>query len=210
VRKKAASSRRSPVGSKSARNRSRGSRKSLSPHERRVRALFVVCSLFAVLVLVTSFPISTLLNQHAQLSSTAKQLALMESENEVLKQEAKQLASPVTINDIARRDYGLVAPGSQAFEILPAPGSSSVSATSSGHVPLDGPPVVPGSIQSQQLLAAGALQISGGDALDGTGAVLESATHDGSDPTGTGSAAEGDSSDGGFWSRVEHTLEFWR
>ena len=134
----------------------------------------------------------------------------MESENEVLEQEAKQLASPVTINDIARRDYGLVTPGSEAYEILPAPGSSPVTATSSGHVPLDGPPVVPGSVQSQQLLAAGALQITGADSLVGTGGALQASSHGVRDPVATESDTQGDPSDGGFWSRVEHTLEFWR
>ncbi len=183
------------------------SKEKLSTERRRRRALLIGACAFSLVVLVTSLPLSALLTQRSQISQTALQLRQLEDENRTLKQETTDLRNPSVVADIARRDYGLVSPGSQAYEILPAPGSSGSASQGSGHVPLDGPPVVPGSAQSQALLGAGALSgvapgattagsASGGNAAEGR---PEGSSHGG-----------GITPKGGFWTRVADTLEFWR
>lgn len=184
-----------------------GSASRISIERRRSRALLIAAGGFAVIVLGTSLPVSDLLSQHSQLNSTSSELSTLTSQNKALEQETKQLSDPATIAAIAKRDYGLVSPGSQAYEILPASGSSSSASSNSGHVPLDGPPVVPGSVQSQQLLGAGAVSISGLLASSSTGSIPSSTSNGHSvQQSSRASAAKV----GGFWSRVAHTLEFWR
>jgi len=179
---------------------SRGARGSLQ--RRRARALLLGSAVFAIVVLATSLPYSALLSQHQRLSSTARQVTALEAQNKVLRQEAQELSDPATVAGIARRDYGLVAPGSQAYEVLPASGSSVGSAQSSGDVPLDGPPVVPGSALSQALLGADVPAVDTGSA--GSGASTSAA-----DDHGGRRSPSGPSSDG-FWTRVLRTLEFWQ
>ncbi len=179
---------------------SRGARGSLQ--RRRARALLLGSAVFAIVVLATSLPYSALLSQHQRLSSTARQVTALEAQNKVLRQEAQELSDPATVAGIARRDYGLVAPGSQAYEVLPASGSSVGSAQSSGHVPLDGPPVVPGSALSQALLGAGVPAVGAGSA--GSGASTSTAA----DQSGRQSGSDASTSTG-FWTRVLRTLEFW-
>ena len=179
--------------------------------------MLLLCAvIFAVIVLATSLPVSELLHQRQTLSSTARQVATLQAQNRALARETRQLSDPSTVAGIARRDYGLVAPGSQAYEILPTSGASTTSGQSSGHVPLDGPPVVPGSALSQEILGAGTAlgglnatgQIKPASAGSATGAKAAR----GGAGTSAGSAGTGLSATpaGGFWTRVEHTLEFWR
>lgn len=187
-----------------------------SLQRRRMRTMVAVSVVFAAVVLATSLPVSALLSQRSQLASTAKQVGTLEEQNKALQGEARELSDPATVAGIARRDYGLVAPGSQAYEILPTSGSSDTAAQSSGHVPLDGPPVVPGSALSQQLLGApggtgsgmgsGTGTNSGSGASSGSTAPASSGrdSHDGSEQV---SNAGSESS--GFWSRVVRSLEFW-
>lgn len=183
--------------------------KRASLQRRRARALLVAAAIFAAIVLATSFPVSTLLSQHKQLSSTTQQVSTLEQQNKALNEEAEQLSDPSTVAGIARRDYGLVAPGSQAYEILPAPGSSAASGQSTGHVPLEGPPVVPGSAQSQEILAAGTTGLAGGG-TQGTDSAGSSGTASPSASAGSGKSVSADGPSDGFWTRVLHTLEFWR
>jgi len=187
-----------------------------SLQRRRARALLFGSGVFAIVVLATSMPVSALLSQHKQLSSSTRQVGTLEAQNKALEQEAQQLSDPSTVAGIARRDYGLVAPGSQAYEILPASGSSMLSAQGSGHVPLEAPPVAPGSARSQELLAAGTDQGAGA----GGGAVSAATSSAGSARSGrsaiaggrraTGRSARSGMASGGFWTRVVGTLEFWR
>jgi cell division protein FtsB len=217
--------RREPRGEKRRRSRSEKGRPARGPkgsrpgtrsstrrsiQRRRTRTLLIASAVFAVVVLATSMPVSVLLSQHRQLSSTAKQLESLQLQNRALKREAEQLTNPATVADIARLDYGLVAPGSQAFEIVPAAGSPASTEQDSGAVPLDTPPVVPGSAQSQELLAAGSG--SGGGSSAGTtgqhsSAVADSVSHL---PGASGRPRVQSGASSGFWTRVAHTLEFWR
>ena len=157
--------------------------------------------LFAGGVLLTGLPVSALLDQHHQLATTSAALQGLQSADKELSAQSRHLTSPATVQQMARSDYGMVPPGEKAYVILPPPGSSAAAVAGSGHVPLEGPPVVPGSALSQQLLG------------------LQPASHDGASGTmGHGSSSTGSSrssgrisaSSGSFWGRVVHTLEFWR
>ena len=161
--------RKARTGPKGARAKAARGVGRLSLQRRRARGLLVLSAIFAVVVLATLMPFSALLSQREQLSSTAKQVSALTAQNKALRQEARELSDPSTVAGIARRDYGLVSPGSQAYEILPAAGSSLGSAASSGHVPLDGPPVVPGSQLSQELLGAGVPRSTGDGSAGGGG-----------------------------------------
>jgi len=160
-------------------------------------------------VLATSLPLSSLLSQRAQLASTARQVGSLEAQNKSLEGEAQQLSNPSTVAGIARRDYGLVAPGSKAYEILPTSGATGAS-QSSGHVPLDEPPVVPGSTLSQELLGAG----TGAESGPASGGAASTSGHSsgaaGSNNRTNGSKSTSTHTPSGFWTRVVHTLEFWR
>lgn len=159
--------------------------------------------LFAFVVLATSFPLSALLSQRGQMGSDAGQLAALRQENAALARQAAQLHDPGTVDGLARRDYGLVRPGQKAYAILPPAGSSSGSASSAltggpGHVPLDGPPVVPGSAEAQKLM----------------GVPPPAPRGRGSHGSGRGSRGHGPATGPpapppGFWTRVVRNLEFW-
>lgn len=162
--------------------------------------------LFAAIVLLSALPWSTLLNQHAQLSSATAELTELQAENRALAAQARQLANISTQDALARQDYGLVHPGQTAYDILPAPGSTPSDSTESGHVPLNEAPVAPGSHRSQELLGVGVVSSTSSGAAAGTAS--------GASRRGAGAGAQGTSpaaslDTGGFWSRVAHTLEFW-
>ncbi len=157
------------------------------------------------MVLLTALPWTTLLNQHAQLTSAATQVNQLQAENQALAAQAKELSNRSTQAGLARQDYGLVEPGQKAYDILPAPGTAAAKTVEAGHVPLDEPPVVPGSRRSEQLLGVGVVSrpSPGGSTTTwptATGEVhaLRRAGAGGHRPTAHG-----------FWSRVGHSLEFW-
>jgi hypothetical protein len=152
--------------------------------------------LFAGAVLLTGLPVSALLAQHRQLASTAAGLRQLQAADSSLTAQSRRLSDSGTVSGLARSDYGLVPPGQKAYVILPPPGASAAAVAGSGHVPLQGPPVVPGSAQSQALLGVGAPGPS-------TSRARTSSARRGN-PAGSAAAP------GSFWSRVEHALEFWR
>lgn len=152
---------------------------------RRSRALVIAASVFAALVLVTSFPISALLDQGGQLSAAQAQANQLTADNRLLSAEASRLNNPAVVAAIARADFGFVEPGEKAYDILPTPGAPLTGAATTGHVPLSGPPVAPGSAQSQALVDPGAGLAAGSGP---------------SRPRSRGS---------GLWGRIAHDLEFW-
>ena len=159
---------------------------------RRPRNLVIAAVVFALVVLATGMPVSALLSQRHQLSSSASELSRLRTENTSLRDEARQLNNPASVGALARTNYGLVPNGDKAYDILPASGSSATAGTSSGHVPLNGPPVVPGSSQSEALLGLSAGNPTSSSTLSGS----SNATHTPAVP--------------GLWGRVRNTLEFWR
>jgi cell division protein FtsB len=191
---------------------------------RRGRLLLLVCSLFAAAVLATSFALSELLGQRAQLAQAQGQLTHLSSQDRVLSAEARRLTDPSTEAAIARADYGFVTPGQSVYDILPSPGSPITSGASSGHVPLQGSPVVPGSATSQALLDTGAMGASSvatstaahGAVHSAAPAPTTSGASHGSVASGTGassgrSVASGTGTEpSSIWGRIVQTLEFWR
>jgi hypothetical protein len=159
-------------------------------------------------VLASAMPLSALMAQHQQLASSTSQIERLRVENRSLGDEARQLSDAAAVAGLARRDYGLVAAGQKAYDILPPPGAQEPTAADSGHVPLEEPPVVPGSSRSQELLGIGgdASAPSGVAAPDRGAAHVPAGTQT---SAGGGVGATGDADTGGFWSRVTHTLEFW-
>jgi cell division protein FtsB len=175
----------------------------LPTRQRRVRALLGAAVAFAAIVILTSFPFSEVLSQRAAIAGTASQLSSMQAANRELSAQANALKDASTIESLARHDYGFVTTGSRAYDILPPPGSSDPSSTSSGYVPLDAPPVVPGSARSQALLGVNTpATAAGGEGSSHTvsGAGSERADSAVSVPSGPPP---------GYWSRVLSSLEFW-
>lgn len=183
-------------------NRKRSTRRLRFPL--RVRLSVVAALAFAAVVLATSMPVEALLGQHRQLDSTAAALSQAQAADRSLSAQLKAMSDPATVDDLARADYGLVAPGQKAYVILPTGGASGAAVTGSGHVALDEPPVVPGSAQSRQALGLASLSA-------GAGAQPTTSPPSASSSAVRRSPAPPSSDDpGGFWTRVVRTLEFWR
>ncbi len=160
---------------------------------------------FAAVVVGTSFPFTSLASQHHQLAATAAHVASVQAADRQLSAEAAHLGSQSTIAALARSNYGFVQPGQKVYTVLPPSGSPPGAAARSGYVPLDGPPVVPGSPESQALLGASGLAGDAGAGTSGSG------SHRRSPPGTTSAGAAALSMTGhGFWGRVGRTLEFWR
>jgi len=154
---------------------------------------------FAAIVFATSMPVSALLTQHGQLASTSAALDRAQAADRSLAAQAKALADGGTVSNLARTDYGLVPSGQKAYVILPPAGASASEVAGSGHVPLESPPVVPGSAQARALAGLGTGSSTGGSGAGGS-----------SSGAGHGRSSAHGASRVGFWTRVAHTLEFWR
>lgn len=181
----------------------RGGRETLSLERRRARTLLVGAIVFACVVLLTSFPIGGLLSQRSALSGTAHELTTVRAENEALGRQVSDLSNPSTVNDLARNDYGFVPKGERVYDILPASSPSGSAPVASGQVPLDGPPVVPGSARSQALIGV----VAPVGTTSSYSAMKSTRTKD---PAGLVSAAAPEPPEPhSYWGRVVRTLEFW-
>lgn len=173
-----------------------------SAESRRRRAVIGAAAGFALIVLVFSFPFSTLLSQHRQLTAAAAQLATVRQENHQLLVQEKQLSSKTEIERRARQDYQLVEPGQTLFELLPGPGSQPGSSSRAavgdpGDQPLVPPSRAPDLTPDPGLPAVLAPVSHGGTARSG-GHGTSALTRPASPPPSS------------FWSRVANTLEFWK
>lgn len=65
------------------------------------------------------FPFGTWVRQSAELASTSHQLSALQAQDKALAAQAKALRTNADIAYLAHKDYGLVAPGQQAYVILP-------------------------------------------------------------------------------------------
>jgi cell division protein FtsB len=163
-------------------------RRAPSPERRRARTIVTVATVFAAVVLLTSFPLSEVLAQRSALSSTARELASMRASNAALARQSAALGAASAVNGLARHDYGFVRAGQRAYDILPLPGDTAPTSTGSGYVPLDTPPVVPGSAESQALMG-----------------IVTPATAGAHGPVPAAVVAP----PRGYWARVLRSLEFW-
>ncbi len=159
--------------------------------------------MFALILLATSFPLSGLLSQHHQLSAAAAQLNQLRRTNRSLTEHEHQLNSKAAIQQLARERYQLVLPGSTLYDVLP-PGGHTTNTTPGAPIsgdPGTQPPVAP----------ADAPDLSpdpnlGQPVVSGVGTTAP--TPKGASSGGSaGSASPGPTT---FWSRVSHSLEFWR
>lgn len=66
------------------------------------------------------FPTRTLLEQDHQISTTEHQIAVLDKENATLRRRAASLDNPAALEQLARREYGLVMPGQKAYDVVPA------------------------------------------------------------------------------------------
>ena len=66
------------------------------------------------------FPARTYLAQKQDIAAQQHTVAVLRTENSKLVAEKSALQDASTIEDIARREYGLVKAGQQAFMVLPA------------------------------------------------------------------------------------------
>ncbi|MHB8219269.1 MAG: FtsB family cell division protein [Acidimicrobiales bacterium] len=89
---------------------------------RRSRVMVVGATTLSLLILVAWFPATALYHQHRQLASTSARLQQLDRQNTALGQEKQRLSSYSEVARIARQQYRLVAPGQQAYEVLPANG----------------------------------------------------------------------------------------
>ena len=162
---------------------------------RRNRVRLAVAGIVALVVLVTSFPLTVLLGQHHQLSAASAQLSELRHENALLSEQQQQLNSNAEVKRLAQQNYQLVQPGRSLFVILPPAGQSVAApgAPTAGD-PADQPLVSPAQAPNmspdpglpQTPVATGAMAPTAGTA---TGAARPAA---------------------GFWSRITGSLEFWK
>jgi cell division protein FtsB len=169
---------------------------------RRRRFPLALAVLVAIVLLATSFPLSTIFTQHHQMSAAAAQLSRLHHENQKLAEQRSQLNSNIAIQRLARGDYQLVSPGQTLYSVLPASGHATSTSTGQptsgdpGYQPLvdpaDAPDMSPDASLAEQQAAA--------------------AAKDASSPTksnGTSSGADKAPAASGFFTRVANSLEFW-
>jgi cell division protein FtsB len=82
------------------------------------------------------WPARTWLEQSRAMSTTERRSSVLAQENSALTNRVAELRSTAYIEQVARREYGLVMPGEKAYGILPPAATTTVPAptgTSSGH-----------------------------------------------------------------------------
>lgn len=174
-----------------------------SPESRRRRVTVGVAAAFALVVLVFSFPFSTLVSQHRELSAAATQLAEVRQVNRQLTEQEKQLSSKAEIERRARQDYQLVEPGQTLYNLLPGPGTvaspggTGTTAGDPGNQPLVSPSRAPDTAPDPGLPSLPATQPRSGRRSGGRLAPSRASSRLPPAPSS-------------FWSRVGDTLEFWK
>ena len=163
---------------------------------RRNRLRLALAAGVALVILVTSFPLTVLLGQHRQLSAAAAQLSQLTHENALLAEQHQQLNSNAEVKRLAQQNYQLVQPGRSLYVILPPAGQkvASPGAPTAGD-PADQPLVSPA--QAPNMSPDPGLPqtpLPSGDSSSASGIVPSGAPHH----------------PAGFWSRVAGSLQFWK
>ncbi len=168
-------------------------------HRRSVVAL-IGSVVAAAVILVAWFPAGALIDQHRTLAETSSSLDHLKIENRALKVESKNLSTPSEIARIARQQFQLIAPGEQAYQVLPPPGTAGGATDPYSGDPGNSAPVSP----------SAAAELPPGAVKDGQ-AVSASSGHKAGHRTGSAStSATGQASSPGLFGRLLRTLEFWR
>jgi hypothetical protein len=161
---------------------------------------------FALAVLATNFPLSSILGQHRQLSAASAQLAQVQRQNRALTEQQNALQSNVAINELARGDYQMVRPGQTLYDVLPPSNHTTTTTPGAptygdpGNQPLVAPNNAP-DLSPQQVLPT---PIPATAAMASTAPASQSAT---GTEVSSHSVTTAPSS---YWGRVADTLEFWR
>jgi hypothetical protein len=141
----------------------------------------------AAVVLFAWLPVGALLNQRAELSTASSRLAQLSTEGRALAAASKHLSEPAVLEQLAREQYQLVAPGQRLIQVL-TPSFTPSSKSTGGPFPGDpglAPLVDP---------ASAAVVPNGPAPAAQTAATTHARAHPGP----------------GFVSRLVTTLEFWR
>lgn len=164
----------------------------------RARLAFVGAVVASAIVLFAWFPAGSLLSQRSNLHDTEAELNALHAQDSALAQENKNLSDGGEIGRIAREQYQLVSPGQQAYEVLPASGATASGTPYAGD-PGSDEPVTPSATPELP-----------------PGGVTTTTTTPGTTPATAPQharsthASANSTSSGGFFSRVVHSLEFWR
>ena len=87
------------------------------------RAVVIVCSLFVTFVVIDAFVgdrgLAALMRTRQEYAALAAEVAAKQAENDRLREQIRRLRAedPTTIEEIARRDLGLIRPGERLFII---------------------------------------------------------------------------------------------
>jgi len=84
------------------------------------------------LLVYAVFPVRTYLNQRSDTDRAREQLDVLGEENDRLEQRAGELRDDETVEEIARRDHGLVMPGEEPYIVLPPPDQPAAGTTDDG------------------------------------------------------------------------------
>lgn len=169
---------------------------------RRARVALAVAAAFCVVVLATSLPLRTLLQQRTDTAATAATVRHLTAENRALAAQAAALSNPATVRSLAHTEFDYVQPGQKTYDVLP-PSDGSSGEPGVGQEQLGTPVPLPGSAASDEAVGAGALPSSSG----GSAAATAGDRASGSSPSAPGGSAG--SGSGGFLDRMLHALEFW-
>jgi cell division protein FtsB len=155
----------------------------------RARLMLLGAVVISAVVLFAWFPAGSLLSQRSSLAANEAQLAALHKQDAALAQEKKNLSAAGEIGRIAREQYQLVAPGQQAYQVLPPSGAAAARTPYAGD-PGSAGPVTPSATPE---LPPGGVTTTTTPAAASRGATIGN--------TQSGS---------GFLSRMVHSLEFWR
>jgi cell division protein FtsB len=85
----------------------------------RPKILLILSFLVAFIFLTLEFPFSTLLTQHEQLTSLNNEITQLNQQNSQIRAQLNSLKNPSEIQQLARKDFGLITPGQQEYAIIP-------------------------------------------------------------------------------------------
>jgi cell division protein FtsB len=94
--------------------------------ERRIARIYRVGARFgfatlAVLLIYAVFPVRTYLNQRSSSDRARQQIEVLSRENDRLEQRTEDLRDPETVEELARRELGLVQPGEESYGVFAPP-----------------------------------------------------------------------------------------
>ena len=114
---------------------------SKSIHGASNRWVFPLALATGVAMLVTWFPLSSLLHQQSALNSTLAQLSTVRQQEQSLTDQAHSLDSKAAATQLAREQYQLVNPGQSLIQVLPGGAAGGITAQSvdPGFQPLVSP-----------------------------------------------------------------------